>query len=161
MADRNLPIWLRAIDEGPGRAEMERGGGGSPDSLPGGLTPFQSVYGQQSPSDTNIAQTQFNALIAALWKQTNIFMLPFTAGLAPILLRPAENRKYLFIQNQSAANIIGVSFGNEPGPVASAPAAALLIPINLGFYEPIAVPQGEVWVNAAANGTPGILLYSA
>jgi hypothetical protein len=113
------------------------------------------------PGEAPLPASQLDALLAAIWRRTDVFMLPFTVGLVPVLLRPAEKRSYVFLQNQSGAATLALGINQPPGPLTSVPVAGLVIAANFGFYEPLAVPQGELWIVASAGATPGILLYSA
>lgn len=161
--DRNLPAWMRLIRE-PQHSRVEKERLGQPGGFiapPMGIPERAQITAGPSESDTPLPPWQFSQLLDALWRRNNVFMQPFLAGAVPILLRPAEKRQYLFIQNQSAANQFTIGINQAPDPPAAVPANGLIIPINLGFYEPLVVPQGEIWVVAAAANTPGVLLYSA
>lgn len=111
--------------------------------------------------EKRLAYDQFLALLEGIWKKEEIYTTPFVAGLIPVKLRNAENRRYLFIQNQSTINNMAIGFNQPPGALAVAPTNGLIIPFNFGFYEPLVIPQGEIWIVAAANATPGFMLYSA
>lgn len=164
MPERNLPTWMRLLSERPPRSEMDRIGqpGGSTGlSLPGGLPALPVPPLGPSEADAPLPPWQYEALVAALWRQAAVFMQPFTVGTTAILLRPAENRKYLFLQNQSATQNMALGLNQPPGPLTGSPVSGLVILSNFGFYEPLVVPQGEIWIIAAAAATPGILLYSA
>jgi hypothetical protein len=105
---------------------------------------------------------QLTELLRAIWKRGELIVTPFLATNAgnPQLIRPAEGRSYCMIQNQSGGAQIFVNFGRPPGPVAGAPIDAFILGANLGFYEPIMVPQNEIYVSASAAATPGVLVWA-
>lgn len=161
--DRNLPAWLRLIRE-PQHSRTEKERLGQPGGFiapPTGIQARQLLSAEPSEDDAPLPPWQFKQLLDALWRRADVFMQPFLAGTVPLLLRPTEKRQYLFIQNQSAANQFTLGINQAPDPPTAVPANGLIIPINLGFYEPLIVPQGEIWVVAAVANTPGVLLYSA
>jgi hypothetical protein len=166
MSENGLPIWLRQLKGRPGRSEMDRIGqpGGPsqrPGAIPGGIPALPVTPQGPQPNDFRLALDQFTQLLAAIWRQSEVFMLPFSAQILPVRIRPAENRKYMFIQNQSGAAQLALGINQPPGPFGTNPVAGLVIPANFGFYEPLVIPQGEIWVSASAANTPAILLYSA
>lgn len=163
------PLWLAMLEDGQGRAEMQRLGvpgragprAPAPSILAPVALPGSTPEGAAAAQTGRLAPDQFQQLLAAVWRQSELFMLPFVVGAVPLRLRPAEKRTYLFLQNQSLLNNMALGFNEPPGPVASVPTAGVVIPANFGFYEPLNCPQGEVWIVAAAANTPGILVYAA
>lgn len=103
---------------------------------------------------------QFNEMIRALRNRGDLQQIPFTAQVQAAKLREGETRDYVFIQNQDGANQLIVGFGNPPGIAGTVPVNGLIIPPNLGFYEPLVVPQNDIWVIASAANTPGLLLIA-
>lgn len=108
-----------------------------------------------------LSEDQFQRLLDAVFRRANIVMQTFLAtNAAPIQLRPQEKRSYLFIQNQSVANNMVLKTGASPSAFGTVPADGIIVPANLGFYEPIQVPQDSLWIIAAAAATPGLLIYA-
>ncbi|MGH6795933.1 MAG: hypothetical protein ACREDH_12250 [Methylocella sp.] len=177
MARNSLPNWMLGIND-PDAVVVRAERVGQPGSMiptsPGGTPQGIDVGGNAqggvpiqvpdnaapSPSDTRLAPDQLERLLRGIWRRGDLFMQPFVTLANPIRLRPAEKRNYFFLQNQSAATQIVLGIGQPPGPAGVAPVNGLVIDFNLGFYEPLVIPQGEIWVGAAVVGTPGILLYS-
>lgn len=79
---------------------------------------------------------------------------PFVQGVAVTVIRPQEDRRYLFIQNNHATNTLFVGFGFAPSAVNS-----LTIGPG-GFYEPLWVPQNEIQFASNLAGTNGTILYA-
>lgn len=155
---------MRQLEGRPGRSEMDRigqPGGVTLGSIPGGVIARPTTPAGPQETDTRLAPDQFEKLLAAIWRQYEIFMLPFSAQIIPVKIRPAENRKYLFLQNQSLTGQLALGINQAPGPFGTNPVSGLVIAANFGFYEPLVVPQGEIWVSASAANTPAIMLYSA
>lgn len=75
-------------------------------------------------------------------------------GVANQVIRPEENRRYLFIQNTDGANNLFVGFGFEPSAI-----NCVLIGPG-GFYEPLWVPQNDIQMLGSAAGTNGTLIYA-
>ncbi len=117
-----------------------------------GLPPSQSVAG--------LTVEQLAALLDSIWRRGNLVVKPFMAQLVstgPILT--AEYRSYFFLQNQSGAQQLFLNFGRAPG-TANTPQDGVIIGANLGAYEPICVPQDDIYVTASANNTPGVIVYA-
>lgn len=104
-----------------------------------------------------------NALVEMLrpiiWKKSRLLVRPFLAQAASAQILPEEDRSYFMIQNMSGAQQIVVNFGREANP-AVVPIDGFLIGANLGFYEPLAVPQDAIHVAATAANTPGVIVYA-
>lgn len=87
-------------------------------------------------------------------RRVSFFAIPITVGVAPIVLRPEENRQYLFIQNTHATQILYIGFSYTPD-------AANGMQIGpQGFYEPYWVPQNEISILGSGANTTGVLLYA-
>lgn len=95
----------------------------------------------------------FEVLLDAINRRAHFTLVPFTATTAalggPLRLRPEEPRRYCLIQNTSA-NQLFVGFQSPPTP-----ANGLLIGAG-GFFEPLWVPQDEIWLLGGAAGTTGM-----
>lgn len=118
--------------------------------LDGGVAPVQ------------LTLEQLTELLRAIWRKGELIVQPFLASNVgnPVQIRPAESRSYVMVQNQSGANQIFVNFGRPPGVAGGTPIDAFILGANLGFYEPICVPQNEIYVSAAAAATPGVLVWA-
>lgn len=103
-----------------------------------------------------INRSQIDALIAAVWGRCKFFTAPINVGTAPVLLRPNESRFYVFLLNTDAVNNLIVSFGRAPSSVTD---GVRLFPN--AFYEPLKIPQNEIWVLGSAAGVTGTLIVSA
>lgn len=163
---KGSPLWMKMLRDSPARAEMPHAGRAGAARAPGGFLAeggggLPLLPGPQIPldSDVTFSPAQFNMLLAAIWRQCNLFVLPFLAGLVPIQLRPAEPRRYVFIQNQHATQLLSLGIGQQPGPVVSVPSNGVIIDAAFGWFEPIAVPQDELWILADTANTPGVLVY--
>lgn len=134
------------------------------------LAPFaeQVSRGEAPPPEPvgNIVlldREQLEMLLMANYRMGNLTTNPFMVGVAPIKLRPAERRTYIFIMNQSttAGVNLGIGINKPPGDLTAVPADAVLIGPNFGYYEPWVVPVGEIWIAATAANTPGYIVYAA
>lgn len=84
-------------------------------------------------------------------QQNGFIHLPIAVTNVPQLVLPSEFRSYFLLQNLSLAVDIWVGFGVVPDPTNNRGVRV----IKEQAYEPIRIPQNEVWVvaSAAANGT--------
>lgn len=91
-----------------------------------------------------------------LEKRVNFVPQPFSVGAGnPVgSIRPEEHRSYLLIQNTHATQILYIGFGYVPN------AGNGLVLGPGGFYEPLWVPQNEIWIVGSGAGTTGLLLYA-
>lgn len=110
-----------------------------------------------SPSVLN----QFNdpwqrALLNAIQQKGNFQQTAGVVGTSALLIRKAESRVYLIIQNTSIANLLFVAFGYQP-QVLTGGATGFQLNANGGNYEPKITPQQDVWVIANAVATPWVL----
>lgn len=93
-------------------------------------------------------------LVDAVLEKRNFLNLTFTVDTTAVVqLRPKENRGYLLIQNNSAAAMF-VGIGYPPTPV-----TGIQIPTG-GNYEPLKVPQEDIYVLGSAAAQLGVVLYS-
>ena len=77
----------------------------------------------------------------------------FTVGTTPLKIQDSLARKFLLIQNNSAANTIYVGFGWQPTALNS-------LVLQAGFgYEPFAYPVNEIWVTGSAAGSVGVMIF--
>jgi hypothetical protein len=130
-----------------------------------GMAEAVSGIGEQQPSEIEAALTalvydQFRILIESVYRQGNLVQVPFMAMIEPVLIRPSEARNYCFVQNQSGAAQIVISFGQQANAASATPVNGCIIGANLGFYEPICVPQDDLWISASADNTPGLLIVA-
>jgi len=89
-----------------------------------------------------------------LAQRVNIQPRPFSVGTAATRILVAEYRTYIFIQNTHPTQFLYVGIGYEPNNT-----IGMTIGPN-GYYEPLRVPQNEIWLLGSGAGTTGILLYA-
>lgn len=87
--------------------------------------------------------------------QRNFVTLFIDYTTSALQLLPAEIRSYFILQNLDAAASIYIGFGFVP-EVASK--RGILIPSEQA-YEPLMVPQNEIWIVGSAAGK-AVLIYS-
>jgi hypothetical protein len=104
---------------------------------------------------TELLPAQFLALLKAAYRVGEVFQFPFTVGTTALMLRPREHRYYCAVQNQSANQIV-LSIGRPPANIND----GIIVGANLGFIEPLVVPQQELWVLASGAGSAGCILIS-
>jgi hypothetical protein len=78
----------------------------------------------------------------------------FSIGAAPVVARPEEDRRYLFINNTHNAQNVFVGFGYAPSAVTG------LRLLAGGFFEPLWVPQNEIQLLGSGAATTGIIVYA-
>lgn len=138
--------------------------------MPGGIRlPVDEIArGKSQPSDLlsqgrspNPANAGFNefekAVLRALGRRADFQSIPFVTTANALRLRPAEERVYFFIQNLDPVNRLLIGFDIPP-------TAAAANSVNMGpngFYEPLIVPQNEIWILGSVVGTFGILLFAS
>lgn len=97
-----------------------------------------------------ITEAQLERLIAAILGRVNMqqVVVPYTT--AAVLLLPAATRSYFLVQNlDAAANLfVGVNF-QPSGPAAR----GIKLIAGAAAWEPIKVPQGDIWISGDAAGT--------
>lgn len=79
--------------------------------------------------------------------------ITFVAGTEPIKIQDSTYRKFMLIQNKSAAGSIYVGFGYQPNS-----GNGLVLPAGVG-YEPFAYPINEIWVSGSVDGISGLLIF--
>lgn len=100
---------------------------------------------------------QITALISAFWRKAKLLPQPFVVGINnPLLVRAAEDRYYFFLINYDPLNTLTVNFGKAPAGVND----GIKLQPN-GFYEPLAIPQQDIWLLGGAAGVVGELVVAA
>lgn len=103
----------------------------------------------------SLLQSLYNEMLQHIDDKVYIVSQPFNITNLAVSARPEEPRRYLFILNTSAANNLFVGFGAPPtGAVTD-----FVIPAG-SFYEPLKVPQNEIFLLGAGANTRGQLLYA-
>jgi hypothetical protein len=132
---------------------------GSP-GVGGGFTPGMA-QDLAMPAVSAPSPSLLNKFAADPWKQALLYSLQRkgrfqqtfgNVGTQAVLIRKAESRTYLIIQNTSVANTLIVAFGYAPQIIAGG-ATGLILLANGGNYEPSVIPQEDVWVVSAVAGT--------
>lgn len=144
-----------------------RGRYGLPDSR-GRTSPHVAQDEPAKPVNLNQVETflnpqQFALLLRIIKRQYTVLSKPFLATNTSVqsILPEQPTRTYLFIQNQAAAALMSVGFGNAPGTPGVIPVNGLVIAANLGYYEPLICPTDELLVIGSAANVPGFLIYAA
>lgn len=93
--------------------------------------------------------------LKALKRQANFLAISqtVTAG-TPVLVLNAQPRAYIIVQNNDTVNTVYFGVGFQPNSQFGLQIAAL------GNYEPLVVPQGDIWLNASAGTAQVTLLYA-
>jgi hypothetical protein len=135
-------------------------GGPPPDTQPGTRGPGQDIPGfpdmaatlgsRPSRSLLNQLSEPWRTLMWGIQQKGNITQSAGSVTTQPKLIRPAESRSYLLLQNTSTANNLLVAFGYQPQIVTGGATGFLLVPN--GSIEPKITPQQDIWV-AAVSGT--------
>jgi hypothetical protein len=130
----------------------------------GPLPEFQSraATGLQSVQSQSLVETipePWKWLVYAAQRKANFQSVVGVVGVVPILIRPAESRTYMILQNTSAANTLFVGIGYQPTGTGTG-ITGLILAANGGNYEPSAIPQEDIWVLGSAAGT-NFVLYVA
>ena len=131
----------------PPKTQSAAGDGGSPIAglaLAPASAPPQDQYSGLPPD--------LRALINAVQRIGNVTMYSASVGLQAILVRPAERRTYLLLQNTSAANQLLFGIGMQPSLITGGFTGFLLAP-NGGSFEPQVIPQQDIWLLGSAAGT--------
>lgn len=100
------------------------------------------------------ADTVAAEMLSRVEKRVIFNAIPFSVGATVQRLRPEEDRYYFIIQNTHPTNFLYIGFGYEPNQ-----ATGLSIGPN-GYYEPLWVPQNEIYLLANNASTTGIILYA-
>jgi hypothetical protein len=96
------------------------------------------------------------SLLNGIYQKVDVQQTYGTVGTQAVLVRKAEGRIYLLIQNTSLANQLFVAFGYAPSIVAGGATGFLLAP-NGGSIEPKCIPQQDIWLLGSAAGTQFVL----
>lgn len=102
-----------------------------------------------------LAEMLYNELLQHIDDKVSIVQVPFNIGAAPVVIRPAEPRRYFFILNTSAANNLFLAFDAAPTGAVN----DFVIPAG-GAFEPLKVPQNEIQILGAGANTRGMILYA-
>lgn len=125
--------------------------------VPFDLDPTRRIYveGQDAvDAGPAINQAFADAVLRGLERQARFVPINFAAGIASNLLHSQQKRRYLFIQNTSAAGILYLGFGYAPT------ATTGLIIQPGGFYEPFQVPDNDIFVLGSAASVTGVMLFA-
>ena len=148
-----LPLLL-GIDQNPnvvGNALLHH---------PEGLAKQGLIPGYEAPAAVPTIGTvlldsqQYGTQQQNINRQFNFAASPFIAGTAAFLLRPGENRYYFLLQNNSATATLYLGLGYSPTTL-----TGIQIPPG-GNYEPLCVPQNDVWVLGSAANLAGVIVYA-
>jgi hypothetical protein len=101
----------------------------------------------------------WRSLLYGVQRKANFMPLFGTVGTVAQLIRPAEERTYIIIQNTSAANQLIVGIGYAPVNNGTS-VTGLILAANGGNYEPSAIPQGDIWLLGSAANT-GFVVHVA
>jgi hypothetical protein len=136
--------------------------GPPPATQPGAEIPgFPALAGStgtnapQAAVGSNLADP-WRTLLNGILRRCNLQQTFGTVSTQATLIRPAESRIYLLLQNTSLANQLIVAFGYAPQLVTGGATGFVLAP-NGGSIEPACIPQQDVWVFGSAAGTTWVL----
>jgi hypothetical protein len=150
-AVRDMAV-LRSIDQNPNRqvnSAFVSPEQFAPTDLPPGYTPGNgSVSVQVALSDL-----QWQQLLQDVQGQYNFQQIGFSAVAAGALIRNAEKRNYILIQNTGAANLY-VGFGLNPTQNNG------LVIVPGGNYEPLKVPQNDIYIASASGTVSGVIVLA-
>lgn len=136
---RSLPRQLRGDGVGAdGRLPIAQ--------LPGGIAsgPSQSFVDQFDDPFRK-------AMLYTLQRKGNFIQFFGQVGTTPVLVRAAEARTYVLIQNTSAASQLIIAFGYPPS-VTGTNITGLILAANGGNYEPAVIPQQDIWLLGSGAG---------
>lgn len=85
--------------------------------------------------------------------QSSWAAITFFAKVAPTKIQDYTYRKFLVIQNKSAAGTLFVGFGWEPNE-----SNGLVLPPGVG-YEPFSYPTNEIYVTSDGPTVSGLMIY--
>jgi hypothetical protein len=116
--------------------------------------PDSAGFNNNAPSQNRGSRIEepWRTLLTGIYRKADVQQFFGTVGTQAVLVRKAESRIYLLIQNTSLANQLFVAFGYAPQIVTGGATGFLLAP-NGGSIEPSAVPQQDVWLVASGAGT--------
>lgn len=141
--------------------QKDRPGMRLPSTLYGGPPPYagradggENARGVPQTAENTLGEP-WATLLRGIQRKANLLPQYGTVGTTPILVRPAEDRLYLIVQNTSLAAQVYVGVGYPPSSV-----TGILLAANGGAYEPYVIPQQEIWILASAADTPFVILYA-
>lgn len=103
----------------------------------------------------SLLMSLYDEALAHIDDKVNIVQQPFNLGAVATVVRPEESRRYLLIQNNSAANALFIGFGAAPS------GAATDFQILAGqTVEFLKIPQNEIYFLGAGANTRGQILYA-
>jgi hypothetical protein len=140
---RRLPDSLQLVVP---NARGSSGAGLAPNSAP-------------SQALMNTLPEPWRTLLYGIQRKASFIPLFGTVGTTAVLVRPAEERTYIIIQNTSAANQLIVGIGYQPVNNGTS-VTGLILAANGGNYEPSAIPQGDIWLLGSAANT-GFVVHVA
>ena len=125
-----------------------------PRAMLGGRLPRAMTGVNSAPSQaaSDRFQGYESELLKATQRKGSYIPLYGTVGTSPVLVRPAESRIYLIIQNTSVANQLIVGVGFQPVNNGTS-VAGLILAANGGNFEPAVIPQQEIWLLGSGAGT--------
>lgn len=101
----------------------------------------------------------YKSLIWAAQRRGNFTPIFGVIGTTAQLVRPAESRTYILVQNTSIANQLFVGIGYAPVNNGTS-VTGLILAANGGNYEPSVIPQQDIWLLGSGANT-GFVLYIA
>ena len=100
------------------------------------------------------APTQQPGQMRVLGENQSVWQfITFTVGTEPIRIQEDTYRKFLLLQNKSAAGSLYIGFGYVPNL-----GNGLVLPAGVG-YEPFTYPINEIWVAGSVAGVTGLLIF--
>jgi hypothetical protein len=131
---------------------------------PGGTPVAGPIDGLAVPETSRLSPAVINrtnnpwqrALLWAIQQKGDFQQSAGTVGTVATLIRKAESRLYLLLQNTSLANLLFVAFGYQPQVVAGG-ATGFQLNANGGNIEPKICPQQDVWVIGNAASVPWVI----
>lgn len=130
----------------------------SGDNVSGSVVVMPRDDGVPGSRISNSLMNQFSAdpwkkaLLYAIQRKGNFIPIYGTVGTTPVLIRPAEERTYLIVQNTSAANTLFVGIGYQP-LITAGGATGLQLNAGGGAYEPAVIPPQDIWLVGSGAGT--------
>lgn len=135
MGDITLPGWPQDAPSEPGHElpfDLLSAGRGAPAQL---ISDLDKLY------------------LQLLQRRVLTISIPFATQAAAFLLRPAEKRYYILIENVDAAATLFIGVGQQPV------ANAIGFQLNPGgSFSPAWAPQEDIWVIGSAVPTRGYMI---
>jgi len=125
--------------------------------IPAGLANQPAVAVNEPPAQpVQLTLDQLQRLLTRMDRRANFIEVDWVVNQnQPQLVLPQANRTYFLIQNLSPAANIFMGFG-KPSTLIN---GIKLVP--LGDYEPLWVPQNDIWINSDTNGAFGTIIYAS